>query len=132
METRLGGLDNLQMENPSSTTEYVGPIELRLPNLFFESSFELSRPLQSFGILKMFNEGFSRQKFVEDLIVGEMWQRATFDSTAFKRNFQSFENGSWTPLKVSCDEPFLFLLKNNLSDVIHVFGYVRQHQVTML
>jgi hypothetical protein len=63
LESRLGGFDLsiIDEEKERGLSDYQGPVNLILPNIDFDFTFELSRPLQSFGILKMFNDGFQRK-----------------------------------------------------------------------
>ena len=129
METRFGGLDNLQTDPALlAPADHVGPVRLTIPNLGFDFNFELSRPLQSFGVIKMFNDGFSRLGFAENLIAGEAWHRATFESRWLRESFGTGKaTGKVPAMNISCNRPFFVCLKDSSSDVIQVFGYIKQH-----
>lgn len=137
METRFGGFESLQSEIPTGSAQYkeqVGPINLTIPNVGFRFSFELSRPLQSFGVIKMFNDGLERKDCFENLIATEMWHSAVFESKVLRKTFEDVDQ-IWTtsssassPVDVICDRPFFFFLKNVFSDVIQIFGRVKQHE----
>ena len=131
LQSRFGGYDlfNIDHEVDRGQFEYQGPLNITLPYIDFEYSFELSRPLQSFGIIKMFNEGLSRKEFQENLIAADMWHYASFKSdylqTAFETSAtyelkKSFEN-------VNFNRPFFFSLRNVQSDVIQLFGLIKNH-----
>jgi serine protease inhibitor len=130
LQSRLGGYDLFKVDSDIETgkADFRGPVNLTLPNIEFEFSFELSRPLQSFGIIKMFNDGLPRKVFQEKLIANDIWQRASFNTNFLKRAFHSEENLAPT-FNVFCNQSFFFSLRNTFSDVIHVFGLVREHEM---
>ena len=131
LQSRLGGYDLFKVDSEIETGKsyFRGPVNLTLPNIEFEFSFELSRPLQSFGIIKMFNDGLPRKLFQEKLISNDIWHRASFDTNFLQRAFQSDENlTSSSAMNVVCNQSFFFSLRNTFSDVIHVFGLIREHE----
>jgi serine protease inhibitor len=131
LQSRFGGYDlfNIDAEVARGYFEHQGPLNLTLPNQDLDYSFELSRPLQSFGIIKMFNEGLSRKQYQENLIAADMWQRARFKmrhlQRAFKASATNKEEKSYINLEFN--RPFFFSLTNIHSNVIQMFGLIMNH-----
>jgi hypothetical protein len=89
-----------------------------------------------------------RKKFSESLVAAEMWHSASFKTYFLERYFadetdevdkadrvdeadkadRADKTDLPTPaLWLPCQRPFFFSLRNNRSDVFHLFGLVRDH-----
>ena len=131
LESRIGGFDLSIIDEEIQTgfPDYRGPVNLILPNINFDFTFELSRPLQSFGIMKMFNDGFQRKDYDENLITRHAWHFAAFNSRFLSTTFfDEMLSTATTDMNVVCDHPFFFSLRNTESDVIQLFGLVKDHE----
>ena len=132
LESRIGGFDFsiIDEERETGMPDYRGPLNLILPNIDFDFTFELSRPLQSFGIIKMFNDGFQRKDCDENLITRDAWHFATFKTSFLSTTFfdETLSTTTTNDINVVCDRPFFFSLRNTKSDVIQLFGLIKDHE----
>jgi hypothetical protein len=78
----------------------------------------------------MFNDGFQRKDFDENLITRDAWHFATFKTSFLSTIFvdEMLSTSTKADMNVVCDRPFFFSLRDTKSHVIQLFGLVNDHE----